>query len=874
MVSVRRSTALVVACVLGLSLPPAHADEPSGIQYFETHIRPVLVKQCYDCHSESLRARGGLRLDTKQGLLTGGSSGPTIVPNNPEDSLLISALKHEGLEMPPAGKLPDDVIAKFETWIKMGAPDPRDDKPAEVLGRREIDIEAGRRHWAYLPLKRSEAPEVSRPDWPATRIDRYLLAGMEQAKVAPVADAPSEVWLRRVAFVLTGLPPKVEDLAEIEVDASEGSRKRIVDRLLASPQFGERWARHWFDVARYAESTGKERNFPYHQAWRYRDYVIDSFNAGKPYDQFLREQIAGDLLPAGDDKARDEQQIATGFLALGPKGINERNRESFLLDIVDEQVDSLGRGLLATSIGCARCHDHKFDPIPTQDYYAVAGIFRSTETLAGVLNRQRFSGEASQLIALSSSTGGVGTSSVASELETLQRMEKEWESTRDEVRKLRQMNRQKARLAGAGPGDASSGTGAGEGATQVSGPGGQASGSPAPKTTSTEPASQQQVSADPSETDGSRLAIREKELADLERQITDKRDGVTEALVRTHALGVRDRSNPADIAIRVRGEVDKLGPVAVRGFPQVLSADWTPTLQSGSGRLQLADWIVDPRHPLTARVFVNRVWQKVFGEGLVPTVDDFGSQGQPPTHPELLDDLAGRFIEGGWSTKSLIREMVLSRAFALDYQPTAPAGAIDGENKLLWRWNRRRLEAEAIRDSLLAASGRLETARPVGTPAGHFGTREIRGQTDLSAIDRDYSVRSIYLPSLRNQLPQVLSLFDAPDQSLITGRRDETTSPPQALFFLNSETVGYQAVALATVLAEGQRTETQGIELGYQRVLGRRPGFGERSASSRFLAEFEAARLAAGATPEAARSDAWGAFARALFASPEFRYVF
>ncbi len=882
---------LIVCCLLPTAV--VHGDDADGVRFFETHIRPVLVKQCYSCHAESVQAKGGLRLDTKAGLLTGGSSGPSVVPKYPEESLLIASLKHEGPNMPPAGKLPDEVISKFEEWVAMGAPDPRDSKPAEILGRREIDLEAGRAHWAFQPLARVEPASTSRVDWAWTRVDRYLLAKMEQAGVAPSADARPEIWLRRVTFALTGLPPTPSELASIEQDFSPAARERIVDQLLASPRYGERWARHWFDVARYAESTGKERNFLYHQAWRYRDYVIDAFNADKPYDQFLREQIAGDLLPAENDKVRDEQRIATGFLALGPKGLNERNREAYLLDIVDEQIDSLGRAILGTSIGCARCHDHKFDPIPTQDYYAFAGILRSTEVLSGVMSRQRFSGDPEQLMALSAATSGNDATVVAAEITSLKGLEKEWEATRDEVRKLRQMNRKKAAAATLAPAEmaekpastpattaapvetpapaVSSGA-----ATARTPDGATAPATPATSDSAANPsATAAPVSTPAVEAEPDRLKVREKDLADLDRRISEKRDALSSVLVKTYALGVRDRAEPVDLAVRVRGEVDKLGPVVERGFLSVLKQDWTPSIESaGSGRLTLASWITDARHPLTARVYVNRVWQKLLAQGIVPTVDDFGTQGQAPTHKELLDDLAARFIEQGWSTKTLIREIVLSHVFAVQFDPESEAAKIDGENKLYWRWNRHRLEAEAIRDALLFSTDSLDVNRPVGQIADGIGTREIRGQTDLSALQKDYSFRSVYLPFLRNQTPQVLALFDVADPSLITGQRDETTSPNQALFFMNSDTVSKQAVALATTVNNPELAETERIELAFIKVLGRRPSSGERDAVSRFLGEFEAARAASGLSQPAARESAWAAFAQTLLASPEFRYVF
>lgn len=907
-----------------LPLPRAAAAEvpdPAGIELFEKHIRPVLVKNCFNCHAGAERARGGLRLDTKLGGLIGGESGPAIVPGKPEESPLITALKHEGSKMPPSGKLPDEVISHFEEWITRGAPDPRVDEVVAVSGKRTIDFEAGRQHWAFQPLRSTNPPQVQTQDWPRTRVDHFILSRLEQAGLKPASDVDRATWLRRVSFSLIGLPPSSEEILAFEQDQQPGAFERVVDRLLSLPQFGERWARHWFDVARYAESTGKERNFPYLQAWRYRDYVIDSLNNDKPYNQFVREQIAGDLLPATDEAHKDQLKIATGFLALGPKGINERNREAFLLDIVDEQIDSVGRAILATSISCARCHDHKFDPIPTADYYAIAGIFRSTETRAGVLNRQRYSSEPDQMVALSSATTGASSDDTAARVGELKQMEKNWEKKRNEVRKLRQANRAKQ----ATPATATAAVATSESAVDTSAKTvatpeqsataqtGPTQNSPAPTAVQTSqagltvpepsqpivlteavpvsavapestpfpppPALPQEIAESSTATVVDELPLREKELASLDREITEKRRDLAKTTMSTFALAVVDREKPADIPIRVRGEVDKLGPVVPRGLLTVLSSgDNVHFTTAGSGRVELADWIASRDNPLTARVFVNRVWAKLFGAGLVSTVDDFGTQGQAPTHPELLDDLASGFIENGWSTKWLIRHIVLAHAFQVGDQADSINAEVDGENKLLWKWNRRRLEAEAIRDGLLAVSGQLDSTRPVGTPVVELGVREIAGQAKLDPIKRNYPYRSVYLPIVRNQLPEALALFDLPDPGLITGQRDQTTGPSQALYMLNGPLVERSAEELARrVLTSAESSDSSRVEQTFITVLGRRPVSAERELSLKFLDDF-AASDTAGQSPddsaEGRRNKAWVALLRTLLASPEFRYLF
>ena len=379
---------------------------PDQERFFEAKIRPVLATQCGKCHSSTAeKLRGGLHVDSREGLRKGGDSGPAIVPGNPDDSLLIRAIRYrdEELRMPPKAKLPDAVVADFEAWVKMGAPDPRIG-PAAVAARPLVDLAKGREFWSFQPPKRSLPPSVQRADWPRGEIDRFLLAALEARGLTPVADADRSRLLRRATFDLIGLPPTPEEIDAFLADRSPDAFAIAVDRLLASPRFGERWGRHWLDVARFAESSGKT-NFAYPQAWRYRDWVIASFNADKPYDRFVREQIAGDLLPAEDDRRRADQLIATGFLAFGSKAHDAENHGQFVLDVIDEQIEATTRAFLALTVACARCHDHKMDPISQRDYYALSGIFRSTRTCSGTLPGVFPNFNASPLIELPSGAG-------------------------------------------------------------------------------------------------------------------------------------------------------------------------------------------------------------------------------------------------------------------------------------------------------------------------------------------------------------------------------------------------------------------------------------------------------------------------------------
>ena len=707
------------------SKPAAESPHPSkaGIEFFEKKIRPILVGKCYQCHSAAATSlKGGLLLDTREGLLKGGESGAAIVPGDSQASLLMESLRFEGLEMPPTGKLTDEQIADFAAWIDMGAPDPR---TKSAVAKKGLNVAQARQFWAFQPPKPVPPPATSSAAWPASDIDRYLLASMERAGLSPSADADKATWLRRVTFDLVGLPPTYAEVESFLSDASPEAYARVVDRLLASPQFGERWGRHWLDVARYGESTGKERNVVYPQAWRYRDWVVDAFNADKPYTDFILEQTAGDLLPAADAARRNANLVATGFLALGPKGLNDRNLEQYLMDIVDEQIDVVTRGFLATTVGCARCHDHKFDPIPQTDYYALAGIFRSTETLSGVrsraqgANRDYVGGYMPLVDASAAATASPSTSQAADPAARLSAQgRREYDALRE---RLSERKRELARV---------------ETALKK-------------KTTDKAKANK----------DYKQLT---SQIASLESKLKKMVNGATVADApepTSVAMGVRDVAEPRDTEVRVRGEPSEKGPVVPRGFVTVLKTPRTPSIDpSRSGRLELARWIAARDNPLTARVAANRIWSHLFGRGLVATTDNFGALGEEPTHPELLDHLALRFMDGGWSTKGLIREIALSRAYRMSSAHRPDAYEKDPANRNYWRMDRRRLDAESIRDAILATAGTLDLNRPQGTQLTGVGASgEIRRNNAFDPNDAAAKpCRSLYLPIVRNGLPDVL----------------------------------------------------------------------------------------------------------------------
>ena len=773
-------------CLVALLWCPifAGADDRAGVQFFETKIRPVLVKHCYECHSiESGKSRGGLKLDTRGALLRGGESGPAVHGRSARDSLLYQSITYEGdYQMPPKGKLPDEVIVDFRRWIEMGAPDPRVTKNAPDV-RTEIDVAAGRRFWAYQRPKQVRPPAVTNVSWPKTDLDHFILAKLESKGLRTVADAEPDVLVRRLFFVLTGLPPTPAAArrwtAEIQGNANglnQDAIKDLVDGLLKTEYFGERWGRHWLDVARFAESTGGDSNNVHQHAWRYRDYVIDSFNNDKPFDRFIKEQVAGDLLPIGSDAEWAENIIATGFLAVGLKLVGEEDSQKFYADLVDEQIDAATRAFLATTVACARCHDHKSDPIPQSDYYALAGIFRATETHYGLIKAQ-----ARQATTLIDITGlGPKPATPALTAEGYAALVK----ARDDARKTVDDAMRKIR----------SGENVFRGTLR-------------------------RIRSDRDETEAALQAY-------------DSRGNP-----KVFAMGTQDRDFPLPTRLLLRGEMDKPAQLVPRGFVQVLSRPGRQTLPprtSGSGRLELAQWLASKQNPLTARVIVNRVWYWMFGQGLVRTVDDFGASGEKPSHPELLDHLAIVFIENGWSIKSLIREIAMSRTWQLSSEFDPASYDVDPDNRHLWRMNKRRLEGEAIRDAMLFASGNLNPERPLGTFLRRVGEGTV-GQNVFEPVIRaiESNHRSVYLPRVRSVMPEMLELFDAPDAGSVAGIRESTSSPLQALYMLNNAFVASQSESLADRLLKQPASDR--VDTVYLLLLARHPTGAEREHALAFM---------------------------------------
>ncbi|MDA1161518.1 MAG: PSD1 and planctomycete cytochrome C domain-containing protein [Planctomycetota bacterium] len=832
----------VVTCVcvmFTISTGTVNADDSAeGVTFFEKKIRPILMKHCYECHSAASvtkgELRGALQLDTREGIRRGGDAGPAVVPGKPDQSLLLAAIRHEqDLEMPPdGGPLPASVIKDVTEWITMGAPDPRDGKPVAA----SFDFSRSRDFWSLQPVRFPSPPNVINKTWPRSDLDRFVLARREERNIQAAADAPQRVLLRRLFFDIVGLPPTPDELQQFQSMPIEP----VVDYLLNSPHFGERWGRHWLDVARFSESNGRARNMAWHNAWRYRDWVIDAFNADLPYDQFIAQQIAGDLLPAGNREQRDRQIIATGFLALGPKSLEELNRELFRMDIIDEQIDVICRGILGLSVSCARCHDHKFDPVPTSDYYALAGILQSTDTLYGI-GPMGIKGVNDSALAAIGADADELAGPANEHLESVKVQTQKRNTARsDRYRVVRRVADSKRKLGKPGTDE---------------------------------------------DALGKEIATMEAEIKDWDERIRNMDAELAELVANPtpqpqFAMGVRDYPQPEDCRIRVRGEPANHGDHVQRGVLRCVEVTGLPGISGReSGRLQLAQWLTSRDNPLTARVMVNRVWQHLSGRGLVDTPDDFGATGSPPSHPLLLDYLTSRFMAQNWSMKQLIREIVLSRTYQLSSDNAGNGPELDPDNVLLWQMSLRRLEVEPFRDALLAVSGRLNPDRPQGSviqQIGVFSDYEFNSKVKLTPEMINTDHRTVYLPVVRGLLPETLSLFDFADPNSLTGRRDETTVPSQALFLMNSPTmITFANDTAGRLLSQKQMDDAQRLHWLYELALARKPTAAEQSVVLNFLAGKHEFIETTGETRSESdiHQQTWLSVCQAVLASSEFRHV-
>ncbi len=827
---------ILIFAVIHVSIAVAQSPKTrAGLELFEKKIRPALIEYCYECHSDDAEDVGGnLLLDSKAGWQAGGETGRAIIAGNPRDSLLTRAVEYRDLEMPPDEMLPDSVIADFRRWIQLGAPDPRDQLPAEP---READQRPPAELWSLIPVDPVIPPAIKEHPWPRSGCDRFVLDRILDAGLEPNADAAPATLVRRVYFDLIGLPPPPDVVAAFVADPSNAQFARIVDQLLASSQFGERWGRHWLDIARYAESAGSSRDVLMLYAWRYRDFVIDAFNSDMPYDRFITEQVAGDLLEAETEDDRYRQTVATGLLAIGSKSLNGGN---LTYDVIDDQIDVISKSVLGLTVSCARCHDHKFDPIPTKDYYSLAGIFLSTDTrYGGGTRRPKNAKEKGAFyLPLQSDIDPEEAESFAEAEKEVEQLEKQIRSSRKRVASLEKD------LPNGFPNNTDS---------------------PPGETLESEAANVVRLYQGASRV----LKQREEALAVAKQRLGDEPE---------YAIGVQDAKKIADAKVLIRGDKGQPGEVARRGFLSAIGnlcqPDESPPIDtSESGRRQLAAWLVHQDNPLTPRVAVNRIWHHLMGSGIVESVDNFGTAGALPSHPNLLDYLAHRFVHTHrWSTKSMIRELVLSRTYQLSSEMNDVAFEADPDNRLRWRMPRRRLEAEPLRDAMLSVSGLLDPTPPSGSLVMQIGEGEVGRNIDTSVLDEPFDHRSVYLPIIRGIVPEQLRLFDFPEPSNVQGLRDSNTTPTQSLFLMNSGFAVRVARSFADELLSDPSLDSDGdrVQAAHMRCFSVAPDTLRIERDLQFIGQMTENAPKKAANP---RRLAWTTYCQSLIASAKFRFI-
>ncbi len=817
---------LLAWLVLGCSSAAiAVADQPSTDReaFFELRVRPVLATTCFKCHGGQ-KTGNNLRVDRREALFKGGDSGPAIVAGDAEKSLLIRAVRYrdDDLKMPPDKKLPDAVIADFERWVRDGAVWPqRADRMATATFRQE-------QHWAFQPIAK-RIPPRDPSGWSVNGVDGFIRAALAAHGLKPGAAAGKGTLLRRAYFDLVGLPPTPDEVAAFLADDSPQAFAKVVERLLASPQYGERWGRYWMDVVRYADTAGDNADYPVPEARLYRDYIIDAFNSDKPYDQFVREQVAGDLLARrGPADKLAERVVATGFLALSRRYATAPYELWHLT--LEDTIDTVGRAYLGMTLRCARCHDHKFDPISTRDYYALYGVFASTRfPYAGSEEFQSMKFGRRAFVPLVPEAKAKSMSAA-------------YES------ELSQLRREIALAENATKPVASTG----------------------PVGMATSAGTRRRP---PDKGTSAGLAALRDRLRILERR------GSSEALPVAYAVS---EGTIADANVQLRGEPSQPGPKVARGALHFLAGlDAPPVPANESGRLELANWLASPRNPLTARVMVNRVWQHHFGRGIVGTPSNFGTRGSMPTHPELLDWLTNSFLEHGWSIKSLHRLIMLSKTYqlasrcALGDRSAADAvanDALDATNEWYWRSNRQRLDAEAIRDAMLCVSGTLDESRPGAHP---FPPIREWNWTQHSPFKAAYPSphRSVYLMTQRQFRHPFLGLFDGPDTNTTTDVRSTSTVPLQALFLMNGDFMRQTAAAFARRLVRESADPAARIRRAHELAYSRPASSSEVDRARAFIERYAAEAARAGLGDKQAEAEAWLSYARLILTANEFVYI-
>jgi hypothetical protein len=802
----RMLAALAMAALTGGCASAFYAaDGTEGLDFFEKKIRPVLVERCYGCHSAQAKSvMGGLRLDSKQGMLRGGDSNkPAVTAGDLEKSRLAIAIQRRtSLKMPPDGPLTDQQVLDFEEWIKMGAPDPR---PAEKPLPAPYDFEKAKKFWSFQPVKDPAPPHVTGTAWNQNPVDRFVKAKLDEKKLTPAGVASKRALIRRATFDLTGLPPTPDDIAAFIADSSPDAFDKVIDRLLASQQYGERWGRHWLDVVRYADTAGDNADFPVPDGYRYRNWVIHAFNDDMPYTEFLKEQIAGDLLPVRKDfsdkpmaEDRNAKIVATGYLAMARRFGSSAGE--FHLTI-DDTIDNLGKAMLGLSVSCARCHDHKFDPIGSRDYYALYGIFQSTT--------YPFPGteiypHAKDFVALTGEKGAKQLKDYQEEMSALEH-------------RIQAFNDGK------------------EG---------------------------KELSKEDKDKEVQRMKDR---IATLERNAPN--------VARAYAVS---EGKPANAHIQRKGDPTKKGEEVPRGFLEVLGGQVLPPDEKGSGRRELAEWITDASNPLTARVMVNRIWQHHFGSGIVATPNDFGARGEAPVNAELLDWLASRFRESNYSVKAMHRLIMKTRAYRMasdmDEIATRANTKIDPKNAFLWRFDRRRLDAEEVRDAMLAFAGDLDMSMGGPHPFPPEITFRYTQHKQFFAV-YDTHQRSVYVMQQRLKKDPFLGTFDNADPNASTPARTPQETSLQALAVLNSAFVDEQADLLAVRSGMAFSTDPERITYSYRLVYGRTPSTDELQDCEKYLVRARVAYKDSGLPADRQPRAVLASLMHVLLASDEFVFV-
>lgn len=801
-------------------------DPIAAAEFFETSVRPLLIERCYDCHNEDVQ-ESALRLDSLQAMIDGGDRGPAIKPGDAKNSLLIHAVNHSEaeLQMPEGDKLSASEIQNLAKWINDGAIWPgqkAEQRKWNDASEGPLFSEDDRNFWAFRAPQLPAPPHVNDESWVQSELDRFVLAKLEAKGLQPAPPASKRTLIRRAYFDLIGLPPTPQQVANFENNSSPRAFEDVIDRLLASPQYGERWGRHWLDVARYADSNGLDENWAFEFIYRYRDWVVDAFNADMPFPQFVEEQLAGDLIEPGPDEsvdARVRRVAAAGFLSVGPKMIADDDPKKKKMDIIDEQLSTVSQAFMGLTVGCARCHDHKFDPIPTWDYYAMASIFKSTKTM-----------EHLRVVAPVSlhefEPAGYATAFTS------------FESRR------KQLSKQRDAFWIAHAGDAW--------------------GKDNPKTAAKLNNEDFQLPKKPEKWVPKEYKAEFQRLEKLVREHEKTEPQKIKVMAPTEG-------EIEDLKVSLRGNYLTQGAPTKRQFLRIIEGEQPRPIETkNSGRLELARWIASRNHPLTARVFVNRVWRWRFGRGIVSTTDNFGKLGDRPTHPQLLDWLAVTFMEDGWSLKRLHKRMLLSSTYQMSTQFSEKGNGVDPENRFWWRFPRRRLEAEVLRDSILAVCDNLDL-----TMRGSMMPLKDRSYVTGTASKQqkyDNPRRTIYQPVYRSAVYDVLTAFDFPDPATSTGDRKNSIVAPQALLMMNSPLVAEHALRLAKQLLEDYPSDQQRLETLFAKLLSRPPTADETTVVLLHLEETIAQFADASAATDR-QLVAWQGICRTLISSNEFLYL-